>query len=61
MFVVAGENLVDLVVQADGNYYPAPGGKGIIPVLFSGIYDPDGYFIEINKLLGQAAGTEAKK
>ncbi|MFO1318582.1 MAG: carbohydrate kinase [Burkholderiales bacterium] len=26
MFVVAGENLVDLVVQADGNYYPAPGG-----------------------------------
>jgi catechol 2,3-dioxygenase-like lactoylglutathione lyase family enzyme len=40
--------------------YPAPGG-GVIPVLFSAIYDPDGFFIEINKLLGQAAGTEAKK
>lgn len=26
MFVVAGENLVDLVAQPDGNYYPAPGG-----------------------------------
>ncbi|MEZ5488113.1 MAG: VOC family protein [Steroidobacteraceae bacterium] len=37
--------------------YPAPGGKGIIPVLFSGIYDPDGYFIEINKLLGAPAGA----
>jgi catechol 2,3-dioxygenase-like lactoylglutathione lyase family enzyme len=40
--------------------YPAPGG-GVIPVLFSAIYDPDGFFIEINKLLGQAAGTETKK
>lgn len=26
MIVVAGENLVDLVVQPDGNYFPAPGG-----------------------------------
>jgi catechol 2,3-dioxygenase-like lactoylglutathione lyase family enzyme len=40
--------------------YPAPGG-GKIPVLFSAVFDPDGNFIEINKLLGQAAGTEAKK
>lgn len=38
--------------------YPAPGGKGIIPVLFSAIYDPDGYFIEINKILGAPAGTQ---
>lgn len=38
--------------------YPAPGGKGTIPVLFSAIYDPDGYFIEINKILGTPAGTK---
>lgn len=36
--------------------YPAPGG-GVIPVLFSAIYDPDGFFIEINKILGAPAGT----
>jgi catechol 2,3-dioxygenase-like lactoylglutathione lyase family enzyme len=35
--------------------YPKSGG-GVIPVLFSAIYDPDGFFIEINKLLGEAAG-----
>ena len=40
--------------------YPAPGG-GVIPVIFSAVYDPDGFFIEINKLLGVAPGTEAKK
>jgi catechol 2,3-dioxygenase-like lactoylglutathione lyase family enzyme len=38
--------------------YPAPGGQGTIPVLFSAIYDPDGYFIEINQILGAPAGTE---
>ena len=36
--------------------YPAPGG-GVIPVLFSAVYDPDGFFIEINKILGSPAGT----
>ncbi len=40
--------------------YPAPGG-GVIPVLFSAIYDPDGFFIEINKILGTPAGTEPVK
>ena len=40
--------------------YPAPGG-GVIPVLFSAICDPDGFFIEINKILGAPAGTEAAK
>jgi catechol 2,3-dioxygenase-like lactoylglutathione lyase family enzyme len=40
--------------------YPAAGG-GVIPVLFSAVYDPDGFFIEINKLMGTAAGTEAPK
>lgn len=36
--------------------YPGPGGTKI-PVLFSAIYDPDGFFIEVNKLLGTAAGA----
>jgi catechol 2,3-dioxygenase-like lactoylglutathione lyase family enzyme len=36
--------------------YPKAGG-GVIPVLFSAVYDPDGFFIEINKILGEAAGT----
>lgn len=40
--------------------YPAADG-GVIPVLFSAIYDPDGFFIEINKILGAAAGTEAAR
>ncbi len=39
--------------------YPAAGGKGVIPVMFSALYDPDGYFIEINQLLGAPAGTNA--
>ncbi len=38
--------------------YPAPGG-GVIPLLFSAVYDPDGFFIEINKILGAPAGTAA--
>jgi catechol 2,3-dioxygenase-like lactoylglutathione lyase family enzyme len=36
--------------------YPAPGGKGRIPVLFSAVWDPDGNFIELNKILGTPAG-----
>lgn len=36
--------------------YPAPGG-GVIPVMFSSVWDPDGNFIELNKLLGAAAGV----
>lgn len=37
--------------------YPSPDGKGTIPVRVSALWDPDGYFIELNQLLGQAAGT----
>ena len=37
--------------------YPAPGGAGKIPVLFSAVWDADGNYIELNKLLGTAAGT----
>jgi len=39
--------------------YPAPGG-GTIPVLFSAIWDPDGFFVELNQLRGTAAGTEKR-
>ena len=41
--------------------YPGPGGKGVIPVMFSAIYDPDGFFIEINQILGAPAGTQANE
>jgi catechol 2,3-dioxygenase-like lactoylglutathione lyase family enzyme len=36
--------------------YPAPGG-GVIPVLFSAVWDADGNYIELNKLLGAPAGA----
>lgn len=41
--------------------YPSPDGKGTIPVNVSAVWDPDGYFIELNQLLGQAAGTAPRK
>jgi len=40
--------------------YPAPDGKGTISVRVSAVWDPDGYFIELNQLLGTAAGTETR-
>lgn len=40
--------------------YPAPDGKGTIAVRFSAVWDPDGYFVELNQLLGPAAGTGPK-
>lgn len=36
--------------------YPAPDGKGTIPVMVTYLWDPDGYFVELNKILGTAAG-----
>ncbi len=36
--------------------YPGPNDTKI-PVMFTAVFDPDGNFIEINKLLGAAAGT----
>jgi catechol 2,3-dioxygenase-like lactoylglutathione lyase family enzyme len=39
--------------------YPAPGGKGRIPVLFSAVWDADGNYVELNKLLGTPAGATA--
>lgn len=38
--------------------YPTPDGEGEIPVMFSAIYDPDGFFIEVNQILGTPAGQE---
>ncbi len=38
--------------------YPAPGG-GVIPVLFSAVWDADGNYIELNKLLGAPAALPA--
>lgn len=38
--------------------YPAPDGEGSIRVRVSAVWDPDGYFIELNQLLDAAAGTE---
>ena len=40
--------------------YPSPGG-GVIPVMFSAVWGPDGNYIELNTLLGAAAGTAAPK
>jgi catechol 2,3-dioxygenase-like lactoylglutathione lyase family enzyme len=37
--------------------YPSADGKGKIDVIMSGIYDPDGFFIELNHLLGKPAGS----
>lgn len=36
--------------------YPSLGG-GVIPVLFSAVWDADGNYIELNKLLGAPAGS----
>lgn len=38
--------------------YPNPAG-GVIPVLFSAVWDADGNYIELNKLLGAPAGASA--
>jgi catechol 2,3-dioxygenase-like lactoylglutathione lyase family enzyme len=38
--------------------YPNPAG-GVIPVLFSAVWDADGNYIELNKLLGAPAGAPA--
>lgn len=40
--------------------YPGPNDTKI-PVMFTAVFDPDGNFVEINELLGEAAGTQAKE
>lgn len=36
--------------------YPAAGG-GVIPVMFSAVWDADGHFIELNRIMGTPAGV----
>jgi hypothetical protein len=36
--------------------YPAAGG-GVIPVMFSAVWDADGNFIEMNRIMGTPAGV----
>jgi catechol 2,3-dioxygenase-like lactoylglutathione lyase family enzyme len=38
--------------------YPSPDGKGTIPVMVTYLWDPDGYFVELNKILGTPAGKQ---
>ena len=40
--------------------YPSPDGEGTIPVRFSAVWDPYCCFVELNQLLGMAAGTEQR-
>ncbi len=37
--------------------YPSPDGKGTIPVMVTYLWDPDGNFVEVNKILGTPAGV----
>ncbi len=39
--------------------YPAPGG-GVIPVIFSAVWDADGNFVELNRIVGTPAGQAAR-
>jgi catechol 2,3-dioxygenase-like lactoylglutathione lyase family enzyme len=38
--------------------YPSPDGKGTIPVMVTYLWDPDGNFVEVNKILGTPAGVK---
>lgn len=40
--------------------YPAPDGEGTIPVLVTFLWDPDGFFVEVNKILGTPAGARSR-
>lgn len=38
--------------------YPSPDGAGAIPVMVTYLWDPDGNFVEVNKILGTPAGVK---
>lgn len=48
-----------VVVDSDTSLieYPGPDGKTKIPVNVTTLWDPDGFFIELNQILGRPAGT----
>lgn len=41
--------------------YPSPDGKGVIPVMVTYLWDPDGYYVELNKILGTPAGVKSPR
>jgi catechol 2,3-dioxygenase-like lactoylglutathione lyase family enzyme len=47
---------VQVIGEPERIEYPAPGG-GVIPAMVTMVRDPDGYFVELNQILGQPAGT----
>jgi catechol 2,3-dioxygenase-like lactoylglutathione lyase family enzyme len=47
---------VKVVSEPERIEYPAPGG-GVIPVMVTMVRDPDGYFVELNQILGKPAGS----
>jgi catechol 2,3-dioxygenase-like lactoylglutathione lyase family enzyme len=47
---------VKVVSEPERIEYPAPGG-GVIPVMVTMVRDPDGYFVELNQILGKPAGA----
>jgi catechol 2,3-dioxygenase-like lactoylglutathione lyase family enzyme len=53
---IASQPHVTVSTAPERREYPAPGG-GVIPVMFSAVWDADGNFIEINQILGAPAGT----
>jgi hypothetical protein len=38
--------------------YPSPDGKGVIPVMVTYLWDRDGYYVELNTILGTPAGVK---
>lgn len=53
---IAATPHVSVATAPERREYPAPDG-GVIPVMFSAVWDADGNFIEINQILGAPAGT----
>ncbi len=47
---------VEIATEPTRVEYPAPDG-GVIPVMFSAFWDPDGFFIEVNRIMGTPAGS----
>lgn len=47
---------VKVISEPERIEYPAPGG-GVIPVMVTMVRDPDGYFVELNQILGKPAGA----
>ncbi len=53
---IAATPHITVATAPERREYPAPGG-GVIPVMFSAVWDADGNYVEINKILGAPAGS----